>query len=464
MKIALYKRVSTTEQSENGNSLPEQEERMLKYCDAMKWDVFDIYTDAGFSGSNTNRPALQRLIKDVRAHKVDKVLVYKLDRLSRSQKDTLMLIEDIFLKNGCDFVSMSENFDTSTPFGRAMIGILAVFAQLEREQIKERMSMGREARAKQGKYTGSWRHPIGYDYVDGELVVNDFEKQQIIQIFEDYESGMSFKAIAKKLNESGMTHKYGEWNPDVIRTLISRKTYLGYVRFSGEWFKGTHEPIIDESLFNSVQKIHSRKEAEYYSMHKHAGHYESYLGGLLVCKKCGHKYYKHHRASRGYSYDYYVCFLKYPRGKAKPSCRNKTWRMEELDELIFNEIRKLSLESVGRSKQADISPKVKIINEKIDALDGQITRLMDLYSLGNIPKDKLQEKIDTLNEQRNKLNSQIESLQDVKMNRSDAIKKAKSFSDILDSGDFDMIRSVLSELIEKIEIDGEDVYIYWAFD
>ena len=178
MIVGIYVRVSTPEQAVNGHSIDEQIERTQKYCDAMNWTVYKVYTDAGFTGSNTARPAMQNLIKDVRDGKINKVLVYKLDRLSRSQKDTLMLIEDIFLANNVDFVSMSENFDTATPFGRAMIGILAVFAQLEREQIKERMAMGKIARAKQGKFHGSAKIPIGYDYIDGELVTNEYEKIQ----------------------------------------------------------------------------------------------------------------------------------------------------------------------------------------------------------------------------------------------------------------------------------------------
>lgn len=124
MKVALYPRVSSHEQVE-GYSIGEQIDRLTKYCEAMGWEIYKIYTDPGYSGGNTERPGLQEMLKDIKAGKVDKVVVYKLDRLSRSQKDTMMLIEDEFLAYGVDFVSMSENFDTSTPFGRAMIGILA---------------------------------------------------------------------------------------------------------------------------------------------------------------------------------------------------------------------------------------------------------------------------------------------------------------------------------------------------
>lgn len=137
MRVAIYVRVSTIEQARDGYSVQEQIDSLKLYCKAMKWIVVNVYTDAGHSGANTDRPALQDMIKDIEKGLIDKVLVYKLDRLSRSQKDTLELIEDVFLVNNTDFVSMNENFDTSTSFGRAMIGILAVFAQLEREQINQ---------------------------------------------------------------------------------------------------------------------------------------------------------------------------------------------------------------------------------------------------------------------------------------------------------------------------------------
>lgn len=155
--VALYIRVSTQEQASEGYSIDEQRERLVKYAEAQSWSVYRVYSDPGFSGGSLERPGLRSLILDVNAGKVNKVVVYKLDRLSRSQKDTLYLIEDVFLPASVDFVSMTENFDTGTPLGRAMIGILSVFAQLEREQIKERMSLGREGRAKSGLFHGSNR-------------------------------------------------------------------------------------------------------------------------------------------------------------------------------------------------------------------------------------------------------------------------------------------------------------------
>lgn len=148
LRVATYTRVSTLEQAEEGYSIQEQQDKLEKYCEVKDWAITHRYSDPGFSGSNIKRPGIRELIAAAKQGDFDLVLVYKLDRLSRSQKDTLYLIEDVFQANQVDFVSLSENFDTSTPFGKAMIGILSVFAQLEREQIKERMTMGKIGRAK----------------------------------------------------------------------------------------------------------------------------------------------------------------------------------------------------------------------------------------------------------------------------------------------------------------------------
>ena len=205
-RAALYVRVSTLEQAQEGYSIGEKRERLIAYCKAHDWMIADIYVDGGYSGSNLKRPGIQKLMSET--DKFDVVLVYKLDRLSRSQRDTLYLIEEIFLPNSVNFVSMQESFDTSSPFGKAMIGLLAVFAQLEREQIKERTRMGRIARAKTGLFHGGGNIPLGYNYQDGKLIINPYEAEQVRKIFDWYIEGMSFDKIAIKLNEEGYTTEH----------------------------------------------------------------------------------------------------------------------------------------------------------------------------------------------------------------------------------------------------------------
>ena len=135
MSVGLYCRVSTEEQAASGFSIDHQQSRLKAYCESQGWAKYSLYTDDGYTGTNLNRPQMQRMMKDIETGKIDTVLVYKLDRLSRHQKDVLYLLEDLFEHYGVVFKSATEPFDTSTPLGRAMIGILAVFGQLERDTI-----------------------------------------------------------------------------------------------------------------------------------------------------------------------------------------------------------------------------------------------------------------------------------------------------------------------------------------
>ena len=472
--IGIYVRVSTSEQAEKGSSIEEQTERTKAYCKAMKWSCYKIYADPGLSGGTMNRPGLSSLIDDVKSRKIDKVLVYKLDRLSRSQLDTLFLIEKIFLANGADFISMSENFDTGTPFGRAMIGILAVFAQLEREQIKERMTMGKLARAKKGKNTSSVP-PIGYDLIDGKLIPNDFEKIQIRELFQLYVSGFSPLQIERIFHEKGYRTKYGEWKSTTIRKILDRRTYIGESPYSGKWFPGEHEPIISKDLFDQAQIIRERKSNQFFENVHYGGEATSYLAGLLFCGNCGAKYSKEsHKttttAGNVIQYDYYSCTSR-TRKSYKPAkdleCRNRRIRMKDLDDLIFTEIKKLALdpeyvEQINDEQSDD--DREKILRSELEKIENQMNKLLDLFAVDSIPDDLLQEKMTALNDQRAAISSEISrSSKNQKQSPDQIRKKAVDFSFVLGRGSFEQVRALLFGLIRKIIIFDDDIEIHWNF-
>ena len=473
--IALYCRVSTREQAKEGYSIGEQQERLKKYCDAMNWKSRKLYVDAGFSGGSIERPALKKMIRDIKDGKIEKVVVYKLDRLSRSQKDTLVLIEDVFLSNGVDFVSMSENFDTGSPFGRAMVGILSVFAQLEREQIKERMMMGNEARAKEGKYCGGCS-PIGYDYINGELKLNDFEALQVREAFELILENMSPRRIAKIFNEKGYRTKFGAWSGDRVRYVLKSPLYVGRVKYAGEYFDGIHEAIVSEETFEDAQKI-LEKRFEEVKANRNAGKATTYLGGFLICGRCGAKYTKQLQLSKRsdgsyYRYHYFVCNSrnkKRAESVRDPHCKNKNWNIEKLTNIIFDEIRKLSLDPNYFEEIRDDSiqeDKRSILEAEIEKIDAQLSRVMDLYILENIPLQTLEVKTNELNEQRLKLEEELDSLEEEaseKLSKEEAEEIFQNFDAIIKRANFEEIRSVLSALIEKIVLDGEDIEIHWRF-
>lgn len=461
----LYVRVSTQEQAREGYSIDEQIDRLKNYAKAMKWSIVDTYVDAGFSGAKTDRPALQDLLKDIRSGKGDIVCVYKLDRLSRSQKDTLSLIEDNFLANNVDFVSMTENFDTSTPFGRAMIGILSVFAQLEREQIKERMKMGKAGRAKEGKFHGG-HCPIGYDYIDGNLVINEYEAMQIREAHELFQKGTSFREIERIFASKGYSEKYGAWTTHRIRVTLLNDLYVGMIKSGGETFKGEHEPIIDLETYEATKRIYEERGNKNIRNQSWC----AYLSGILYCGRCGARY-GLYKAGKN---RYYGCYSRRKRDKTMvrdANCKNKIWRADDLDELILNEIKKLAddpaciHEMRQNSASLETQNKILILQKEIDKIDSQKSRFLDLYGLGEFTADELTEKVKPLNDRKQALADEIiqASRDDSAITEDEAVKIVESFEDILERGDFNEIRLLIYSLIDKIEIDGDDVDIFWKF-
>ena len=469
-RVFIYVRVSTQEQAKDGYSIDEQIERLKKYCDAHGWIIVKIYTDAGYSGGNTDRPALQDMIKDIEAQKGDSVLVYKLDRLSRSQKDTLELIEDYFIANNVDFVSMNENFDTSTPFGRAMIGILAVFAQLEREQIKERMSMGKEGRAKEGKFHGGGFAPAGYDYVDGNLIINEYEAMQIREIHELFQKGYSFSAIDREFAERGYKQKGREWHTKRIKLALFNQLYLGKINYNGKCYDGLHEPIIDEETYKKSMEIYQSKD---FSKYKNNGR-TTYLGGLIFCKRCTARYTTTLHSGHGRSYKYYCCHSrrKVNRTMIKdPNCKNKNYRIEVLDNMVFDEIKKLATdpnyihEIKEESYTESEKEKERILKKEIAKIDNQKSRFMDLYGIGEFTIEDVQKKVAPLNEQKKKLENELQELTNGKsdMTEDEVRETVENFTDLIENGTFEEIRLTINCLIDRIEIDGDDIDIYWKF-
>ena len=467
-KTAIYVRVSTAEQAKEGYSIQEQMDRLIKYCEAMQWTDYKVYSDPGYSGASLERPGLQNLLKDIRHNRVSRVLVYKLDRLSRSQKDTLNLIEDKFLANGVDFMSLCENFDTSSPFGKAMIGILAVFAQLEREQIRERLTMGKEARAKEGKWNGGVV-PVGYEYIDGELIPNDFEAVQIREAYQLLIQGKSPFDISKIFNDKGYKTKYGSWYPEAVRRCLRSKNNIGYIKFRGKWISSKYEPIVSQEVFDEANRIMDIRTEEH-NKDGLRGLPTSYLAGYLYCGHCGGRYSKFTSRSISSSgvrhmYKYYGCYARSQKNKdliTDPNCKNKTWRESELNEVVFNEIRKLRLEPLP-DEPDPVEDGTEVIKAEIEKINIKIDKLMDLYLSDSIDKKVLESKVHDLDEQKHKLEDALYTEPSPTLTREDVNEIVFGFDEILESGDYDNIRLVIGELINKIVIDGEDVHIYWKF-
>lgn len=463
-RVGIYGRVSTDGQKEN-TSIPEQKEKLLAFCKAKGWVCVDIFIDPGYSGATLERPAMERMIQAVEDGKIDVVLVTKLDRLSRSQKDTLYLIEELFLPNGVDFVSVAESFDTTTSFGRAMVGILSVFAQLERETIKERTFGGRIGRAKKGNWHGGGTDPIGYDYIDGELVINEKEAEQVRMVFEYYAAGLSIAAISERMQ--GYTTKHGDWrHPGTIATVLDNPLYIGTVHFEGTLTPDSHDPIVSKETFERVSYMRS-------GVHKYAKKGSKYvLSGLVYCAKCGARYGVKQNSNKK---KFYCCHSrsKVNRLMVKdPNCKNKNWILEELENVVYDEISRFNKNPQLFHEIKKIPPKGGIIvgkvQEEITRLNEEIGRLMDLYQANDstLQVVDVSQRIDSLYQEKMRLLNQINTNQKGNTNtfRMEAAKLLiQELPAAMRKGNIEYVRYSLFQLLERIEVDDSEVYFYWSF-
>lgn len=366
--IALYIRVSTEAQAEEGYSIEAQEKILRAECTAKEYDesLIRTYTDAGASGSNIQRPALKQLIADASAGRISTVIVYKLDRLSRSQKDTLYLIEDIFIPNDVDFVSVNERLDTGSPYGKAMIGILSAFAQLERENIFLRTRMGMKERVSSGLWPGGGRIPFGYDYDSSRgILVPNSDAATVRRVYELYLEGYSLSYIARVL---GLKYER------LARQILLRKSNTGVIVYNGEEYPGLHEPIVDSATYEKAMTEFRRRSQNGRRGGTHL------LTGLLFCGYCGAKlrYQKWNKAGD--------CKLVcYSRDKSKPylvrdeNCPFEPVWAEDLEEYVLRDVWSLPLKEGIRGEIKEAAPSV--LDDLKKRAERETLKLKRLYSL-----------------------------------------------------------------------------------
>ena len=470
MRVYIYIRVSTMEQID-GYSLGEQEEHLRDYCKAMGWHIVEVFIDGGYSGGNLERPAMEQMRKGIENGQADIVLVDKLDRLSRSQFDTLFLIKKVFEPNNVALVSRTEAFDTSTTMGKAMIGFMSIFAELERDRIKERTSEGREGRAKEGKFRGGGKLPIGYDYNQetGLLEVNEYEAMQLREVFRMFNNREPVYQIMLAMNNAGYRTKYGEWQEMTIRKCVANPLYIGKIKHKSKMYDGIHDPLVTQEVFDRAQFILAERDIKY-ARYKQGRAYNAPLSGLLFCANCGARYHYRIKQNKGRQWTYYVCYSRAKCDKKMVkdvNCKNTNYRTDTLEEAVYAEVSKLNDSGYFKQLQnsADDGSKIHIIEKRIENINKQIANYSKLFALDNMDIEQLQAQIDPLNEERMQLKNEIEQIQEGIKKKSEAETKdlLKIFDDAIQENDTLKINQLLTELIDFIEIDKETIRIHWNF-
>ena len=309
------------------NSCEAQEEKIKLFILSQEdMEIFKIYSDLGFTGSNINRPALINLLNDIKENKIDLVVSYKIDRLTRSPKDFYQLIE-LFDKYNVNFISVTERFDTSTPSGRLLRNIMLTFAQFERELISERTKDKMVQRAQKGMWNGG-SISFGYKAENKKLIINNLDAKIVQTIYEQYISGINVANISRQTNLSKSR----------ISTILRNPIYIGKIKYDGKLLQGNHVPIISQELFNLAQEKHEKA-------FKKVRLYKSFpLAGLIRCKECNSFMTPcHTNKKKKFSikrYYYYRCTSTLK--KDWNSCSTKQVNANRLENYIFQNLERIS--------------------------------------------------------------------------------------------------------------------------
>jgi len=251
MRAAIYSRVSTEDQAKEGFSIAAQLKRLNAYCKARGWSVAGEYIDDGHSGREVKRPAYQRMMGD--KDMWDVLVVLKMDRIHRNSRNFAVMMDNL-RDWGNEFNSMQESFDTTTAIGRFVMDTIQRIAQLESEQIGERVKMGMTQKAKKGIGYLGFGEPYGYEYLDKKLLIREDESAVVREIFTTYLVGASIRDIVDGLNYRNIpAKKGGSWTKEAISNILKNPLYCGYVRWDGIMRKGQHIPVITVDQFNSTQ-------------------------------------------------------------------------------------------------------------------------------------------------------------------------------------------------------------------
>ena len=354
IRCAIYTRKSSDEGLEQSfNSLDAQRLSAENYIASQAhegWDCIPtLYNDGGYSGGNLERPALQRLFQDIRDGKIDCIVVYKIDRLTRSLLDFAEIIK-LLDEYKCSFVAVTQSFNTSNSMGRLMLNVLLSFAQYERELTSERIRDKFAASSKQGIWMGGVP-PLGYNPQNRELIINDEEAKIVQLIYQKFLELESVMATAKIMNQLGYKSKtwvsttgkqyQGQaFNKNLIRYILKNPIYSGKIACKGKLYQGRHQAIIEEELWEKVQALLTSDKVNTIVNPISRINSAALLKGLLICGCCGAKMTPTYCSKKnGIRYRYYSCGSKV-RGTHN-NCDIKNISAAEVEGIVVAKVQQL---------------------------------------------------------------------------------------------------------------------------
>ena len=482
-RAAIYTRKSTTAGLDsNFTSLQNQRERAEAYVTSQGWNLDATpFDDGGFSGGNADRPALQDLLRRVEDREFDVIVVYRLDRISRSLVD-FVKIHDFLERHGVALVSVTESINTTTAHGRMMVNVLLSFAQYERELAAERTRHKIEAARRRGKWTGG-RPVLGYDTVPegGCILINRAEATQVTTIFELYVENPSLIGVVQELNRRGWRQKCwttktgresggGKWNKSSLSTLLGNPLYVGRQKLGEETFKGEHKAIVTKKLFDRVQGLMAgNRKACGGATHNGSGFL---LRGLLRCSACDASMTPHGTKRRGRAYRYYTCVGAQKNGHA--TCPAKSISADKVEAFIVDQIRCIGADpqlqdetfhaAVGQIKaqRRGLRRERRMLERDLTTSRADVERLVSAVSrtTGSAADaiaaelEKAQDHARIIEFRLSEIDDELHGLKAQDVNRDDLAQALEEFSPIWDALLIPERERVLRLLVETIDYDG----------
>ena len=492
VRCAVYTRKSTEEGlDQEFNTLDAQREAAEAYIASQKnegWHCLpEHYDDGGFSGGNMDRPALDRLLADIKAGKVDCVIVYKVDRLSRSLLDFAKIME-VFDQQHVAFVSVTQQFNTSAPMGRLVLNVLLSFAQFEREIIGERIRDKIAAQRRKGKWSGG-RPVLGYD-VDRstsspKLAINAIEANRVRQIFDLYLKLGSLLPVVEDLarrgwcNKTWMTKKGkpkgGQpFDKGSLYSLLTNPLYIGKVKHKTNLYDGEHEAILSPEKFRKVQSQlqHNGRTGGIEVRNR----YGALLKRLIFCKACGHAMVHTFNGRGRKQYRYYTCTRAIKSGHS--SCPSKSLPAAEIERFVVDQIRGIANDSKLRvdvleqgrahieSELSERRSQRQRLSRELASRHAEIQRLAvsePATSATTARIADLHERIARTETEMNQLGHQMEQLEREQVTESDVASAFVDFDNVWNAPSPREQAQVLALLVARVEFDAEDSSVAVTF-
>ncbi len=398
IRAYAYVRVSTNKQLDN-TSIEQQIEAIEKYCKENNIILVKIYVEEPASGESfSNRPEFKEMFYNVfqKENNIDTIIVFKQDRISRNSLDSQYIFSRLKKANK-NLISIADNIDTNDPNSKLIYQILGIIAEVEKDLIAFRTSLGMEKTFKNGDFNGG--RVFGYNLINKKLVVNEEEAKVVKYIFDCYSNKMwGYRKIASNLNMQGIkTKKDNHWSITAVKTILNNKIYIGYVKWKGNYKKGNHYPIISGELWDKTQKLLSLRS---YTQEKlHNGSFP--LSGLLKCPTCGGAMVQ---GNANKKYKYYVCgrFKNSGSKACKSNLVKKEYAEEEVLSQVMNYLNDLNL-SIPlqlvvidnlKSELEPIEEELKLLEKNLRELKREKKELLQLYTKKIIDINTLSEQME----------------------------------------------------------------------